>query len=51
LLKYGNLPSKANVNNNTKRQFNEEVASYKKDAMKLIINRIYRYIGNIFDDI
>lgn len=29
----------------------EEVASYKKDAMRLIINRIYRYIGNIFEDI
>ncbi len=25
--------------------------SYKKDAMKLIINRIYRYIGNVFDEI
>ncbi|CDW91832.1 UNKNOWN [Stylonychia lemnae] len=50
LLKYGNLPNK--VNNNTRRQgATEEVASYKKDAMKLIINRIYRYIGNIFDDI
>ena len=25
--------------------------SYKKDAMKLIINRVYRYIGNVFDEI
>ncbi len=24
--------------------------SYKKDAMRLIINRIYRYIGNVFDE-
>ena len=27
------------------------MASYKKDAMKLIFNRIERYIGNVFNEI
>lgn len=28
----------------------DPIPSYKKDAMKLIINRIYRQIGNNFEE-
>ena len=47
MLKYGLMPSR------TGRRVERagEIPSYKKDAMKLIINRIYRYIGNVFHDL
>eukprot|EP00347_Sterkiella_histriomuscorum_P008146 403346205 len=51
LLKYGQLPAGKNLHSRRMQNFEGEVPSYKVDAMRLIINRIYRYLGNIFDEV
>ncbi len=51
LLKYGPAPPQKNPRLGLVQKPNDgEVPSYKKDAMRLIINRIYRYIGNVFHE-
>lgn len=46
MLKYGLNPNK---NSNLRSKF--DVPSYKKDAMKLIANRIYKHIGSVFEEL
>ena len=48
LLKYGPVPNKSM---NASRRTEQEIPSYKKDAMKLIINRIYKQIGFVFEEL
>jgi hypothetical protein len=46
VLKYGPAPNKSRIMSKDKI----ELASYKIDAMNLIINRIYRYMGKVFEE-
>lgn len=48
ILKYGPLPNKSSLG----RGRNEsEIPSYKRDAMNMIVNRIYRYMGKILEEL
>jgi hypothetical protein len=49
-LKYGPGPNKGN-SSHKRNAADMEIPSYKLDAMKLIINRIYRHMGKVFEEL